>query len=83
MLAVIGIGGLFLLHRTDSAPDRAPRGHFTASAAGVETAAAPPFPRDFTFTLPLFRADSAWNQQAITATVLAENDRQVLATYRL
>jgi len=51
---------------------------------GVQPAAiAPAFPRDFKFTLPLFAADSAWNQTADSASVLPASDQQVLVTYRV
>ena len=46
-------------------------------------AAVPMLPRDFSLPIPLFAANSAWNQTATTAAVLPANDQQVLATYRL
>ena len=38
--------------------------------------------RDFTLPLPLFKADSAWNQRADTAAVLPESETQILILYR-
>ncbi|NOZ49110.1 MAG: DUF362 domain-containing protein [Chloroflexi bacterium] len=49
----------------------------------ANTATDPLLRRDFTLPVPLFAPDSAWNQTAGGATVLSENDQQVLATYRL
>ncbi|MFQ5595277.1 MAG: hypothetical protein ACE5HA_14115, partial [Anaerolineae bacterium] len=46
-------------------------------------AADPSLPRDFTLPIPLFAADSAWNQPASGAAVLPESDQQVLVTYRV
>ena len=39
--------------------------------------------RDFSLPLPLFAADSAWNQRASGAAVLLESDEQILVTYRV
>ena len=47
------------------------------------TADSPALPRDFPLPIPLFAANSAWNQTAIGAAVLPASDQQVLATYRL
>lgn len=41
------------------------------------------FQRDFSFHLPLFSADSAWNQRADNAAVIPESDRQILSLYRV
>lgn len=41
------------------------------------------FQRDFTFDLPLFSPDSAWNQRADNAAVLPESDAQILSLYRV
>jgi hypothetical protein len=40
-------------------------------------------PRDFTLTLPLFAADSSWNQSVENAAVLPESDAQMLVLYRV
>ena len=39
--------------------------------------------RDFVLPLPLFAADSAWNQRADDADVLPESDEQILVLYRV
>ncbi len=39
--------------------------------------------RSFSFQLPLFAANSAWNQKADSASVLAGSDQQILVTYRV
>ncbi len=39
--------------------------------------------RDFSFPIPLFAPDSAWNQTAVSAAVLPENDEKILVTYRV
>jgi len=39
--------------------------------------------RDFSFALPLFSAQSAWNQSIVGAALVAENDQQILTTYRV
>jgi hypothetical protein len=41
------------------------------------------FLRDFSFPLPLFSADSAWNQRADEADVLPESDQQILSLFRV
>ncbi len=41
------------------------------------------FLRDFSFDLPLFSPDSAWNQRADDASVLGESDSQILSLYRV
>lgn len=41
------------------------------------------FLRDFSFELPLFSPDSAWNQRADTAAVLPGSDAQILSLYRV
>jgi hypothetical protein len=41
------------------------------------------FLRDFSFDLPLFSPDSAWNQRADDAPVLGESDSQILSLYRV
>jgi hypothetical protein len=41
------------------------------------------FPRDFTLSLPLFAAGSAWNQSVENAAVLPESDEQMLVLYRV
>jgi hypothetical protein len=41
------------------------------------------FLRDFSFELPLFSPDSAWNQRADSAAVLPESDAQILSLYRV
>ena len=41
------------------------------------------FLRDFSFDLPLFSPDSAWNQRADDAAVLDESDEQMLSLYRV
>jgi hypothetical protein len=41
------------------------------------------FPRDFSFELPLFSPDSAWNQHADNVAVLPESDAQILSLYRV
>ena len=41
------------------------------------------FQRDFTFDLPLFSPDSAWNQRADEAAALPESDAQILSFYRI
>jgi hypothetical protein len=41
------------------------------------------YPRDFKLPVPLFGADSAWNQTVTEATVLPENGQQILALYRV
>lgn len=38
--------------------------------------------RNFSFTLPLFSPDSAWNQRADNASVLPWSDTQILSLYR-
>ena len=43
----------------------------------------PTLPRDFYFSLPLFTADSAWNQTVTQAEILPESDEQILVTYRV
>jgi len=43
----------------------------------------PTLVRDFTLWLPLFAADSAWNQRADGAAVLPDSDKQILALYRV
>lgn len=43
----------------------------------------PALPRDFALPIPLFAANSAWNQAATSAAVLPESDQQVLVTYRV
>jgi hypothetical protein len=47
----------------------------TTGAAGVI--------RDFKFSLPLFSADSPWNQKATGARVLEDSDKQILVFYRV
>lgn len=49
----------------------------------VLAASDPDLPRDFTFTLPLFAANSAWNQSAASAGVLPASDQQILVLYRV
>jgi hypothetical protein len=39
--------------------------------------------RTFSLSIPLFAANSAWNQTATTADVLPESDQQILVTYRV
>ncbi len=39
--------------------------------------------RDFSLPLPLFSADSAWNQRADNAEVLPESDQQILGLFRV
>jgi len=41
------------------------------------------FLRDFSLPLPLFSADSAWNQRADNAAVLPESDQQILSLFRV
>ncbi len=41
------------------------------------------FLRDFSLPLPLFSADSAWNQRADQAAVLPESDAQMLSFFRM
>ena len=41
------------------------------------------FFRDFSFELPIFSPDSAWNQRADGAAVLTESDAQILSLYRV
>ena len=41
------------------------------------------FLRDFSFPLPLFSPDSAWNQRADEADVLPESDQQILSLFRV
>jgi len=41
------------------------------------------FLRDFSLPLPLFSADSAWNQRADQAAVLPESDEQILILFRV
>jgi len=58
--------------------------HFASAPSGGIYATIPPMlPRDFTFSLPLFAPDSAWNQTAVQAAVLPESDQQILVTYRV
>ena len=45
-------------------------------------AAQPAYPRDFSFSLPLYSPGSAWQQKAVTAPVLSSSDRQILQMYR-
>ena len=61
-----------------------------AAFAGAGTCTPPPPPprdenvtRDFALPLPLFAADSAWNQRADGAAVLPDSDKQILALYRV
>jgi len=58
------------------------------AAAGLILALALPLqaqmlPRPFNLPLPLFSSDSAWNQSAAGAQVLAQSDQQILALYRV
>ena len=39
--------------------------------------------REFSFALPLFSTDSAWNQRADGAAVLAQSDEQILSLFRV
>ena len=39
--------------------------------------------RDFSLPLPLFSADSAWNQKCVNARVLVDSDQQMLVAYRV
>lgn len=39
--------------------------------------------RDFALPIPLFAADSAWNQTVVSAPVFPESDEQILVTYRV
>jgi hypothetical protein len=41
------------------------------------------FDRDFTFELPLFSSDSAWNQRADEAAILPDSRDQILSLYRV
>jgi cysteinyl-tRNA synthetase len=53
------------------------------ATAATTSASDPMLPREFTLPLPLFAADSAWNQTVTAASVLSENDEQILVTYRV
>jgi cysteinyl-tRNA synthetase len=53
------------------------------SAASAASASDPVLPRDFTLPVPLFAADSAWNQTVTAAAVLSASDAQILVTYRV
>lgn len=49
----------------------------------VPAVSAPALPRDFALPVPLFAANSAWNQTVTGATVLPDSDQQILVTYRV
>lgn len=59
----------------------------TAQAARIEQYASnsstQQFPRDFSFTLPLFSLQSAWNQTVTSVALMPDNDQQILTTYRV
>ena len=87
MVTVIIVGAMlaviYVVQQADDAPGYDQGNQFTVSAAAPNADASSPSLRDFAFILPLFRADSAWNQSAASAALLPESDQQVLATYRL
>ncbi len=71
---------------SDAAPSPTvrPVGEGNLPRPGAASAASDPeLPREFDLPIPLFAADSAWNQTAASAAALPESDRQILVTYRV
>jgi len=80
ILMLIGVS-LACSLATNNAPaseegnDQVTPGEIEAPTAGIL--------RDFGFVLPLFSAQSAWNQSVVGAARVPENDQQILTTYRV
>ncbi len=66
-----------------STPSDTEKNQMNVYVVSGQTTTAPALPRDFTLPIPLFAADSAWNQTASGAAVLPTSDQQVLTTYRM
>lgn len=81
-VVVLGVGALLTLRVPESGGDES-TAHDADASRSPTAAEAPPLPRDFSFDVPLFAADSAWNQSAGRASVLPGSESQVLVTYRV
>ncbi len=78
MLIGVSLACSFAANNTPASEDgidQATPGEIKAPADGIL--------RDFSFVLPLFSEQSAWNQSVVGAARVPGNDQQILTTYRV